>query len=168
VKYGQLDQADLKQLSDIVEKWVQRIAQISRTPLTFFQTTGQVARADTQKAGDSPLVSKVKAQAVSTGNFWEDVMGMCRKLHNDFGTGITYEETAIRTIWDSFESIDVQEDNRKTAETAKIKAETFDILALNNPQANRMQLAELAGYTPDEAIIFDVPTTGFVDDGITQ
>jgi hypothetical protein len=141
---------------------------MSRTPITFFQVTGQVARADTQKAGDSPLVSKVRAQAVATGNFWEDVMGMCRRLHNEYGVGITYPENIISTQWDTFESIDVMEEDKQRADTQKVKAETFSQLLEDNPNADRFELAQLAGYTADEAAFLVAPAAGFVDDGLTQ
>lgn len=167
-KFGQLPSVDIGNLSALVEKWVTRIAQISRTPLTFFQTTGQVARADTQKAGDSPLVSKVRAQSVATGNFWEDVMFMCRRLYNEYGGGVQYDENIISTEWDNFESIDVQNDNRQKADTGKIKAEALEILMDRFPRADPVELAKLAGYNDDEARVFDVPTTGFIQDGLEQ
>jgi hypothetical protein len=168
-RVGHIPAADLSNLSALTEKWITRIAQFSRTPLTFFQITGQVARADTQKAGDSPLVSKVRSRSVAMGNFWEDVLDMCRKLQNNFGTdGKTYEETQISTLWDTFESIDIKQEAKQDAETANLKADAYDKLTMNAPQADRTKLAELAGYTPDEAKVFDEPTTGFTGEALEQ
>lgn len=165
---GQLPAADVSAVSALVEKWITRIAQLSRTPLSFFQITGQVASADTQKAGDSPLVSKVRSRATGYGNFWEDVFYMCRKLHNTFAGGVVYDELIISTVWDSFESVDVAADERTTAETAQIKADTFAVLLADNPNADRAGLARLAGYNEDDAQVLATPSTGFIDDGLTQ
>ncbi len=168
VRFGLLQATNLVQASELVRAWILRIAQASRTPLQFFQITGQTARAETQKAGDSPLVSKVKSRARGMGNFWEDVFGMARQLHNEFGKGVTYEELIISTAWDSFETIDVQEEAKQTAETAELKATTFSQLLEDNPNADRAKLAEMAGYSPDEALVLATPSTGFRDDGLTQ
>jgi hypothetical protein len=149
-RFGQLPGADITGASALVEAWMTRIPQLSRTPLNIYQITGQVSSAQSQKAGDSPLVSKIRAQAIATGNFWENVIGMCRKLYNLYaGDPVTYEENIISTEWDSFESIDVNEEQRTAAETAEIRARTFDKLIINN--VPRELAATLAGYPPEVA-----------------
>ena len=150
-RYGQIPAGDISGLSALVEKYVQRIAQISRIPLSYFQVTGAIASSDTQKADDTGLVSKAEKTAVYFGNGWEAVMEMCRKLHNTFGDGPELEEGLISCEWKSFERIDKQESDRKTAETAEIKARTFDTLLMANPRGDRYSLALLAGYDEDEA-----------------
>ncbi len=152
-KYGSIPPGDLSGLSAIVEKFVQRMAQISRIPLSYFQVTGAIASADTQKADDTGLVSKAEKTAVNFGNGWEDVMTMCRKLHNTFGSGPELPELQISTEWAPFERVDKQASARTKAETAEIKARTYDTLLLSNPRGDRYKLALLAGYDEDEASI---------------
>lgn len=152
-KWGSIPATDLGNLSNIVEKFVQRMAQISRIPLSYFQVTGSIASAETQKADDTGLVSKAEKTAVAFGNSWEDVMSMCRKLHNNFGSGPELSELQISTEWTAFERVDKQASARTKAETAEIKARTYDMLLLSNPRGDRYKLALLAGYDDDEASI---------------
>ena len=147
-RYSSIPAGDLSGLSALVEKYVQRIAQISRIPLSYFQVTGAIASADTQKADDTGLVSKAEKAAVYFGNGWEDVMSMCRKLYNTFGAG-GLEEEIISTEWASFERVDKQASDRTRAETSKMKAETFAMLLENGVQ--RYEAALLSGYDEDEA-----------------
>lgn len=165
-KFGSIPATDLTGLSALVEKYVQRMAQISRIPLSYFQVTGAIASADTQKADDTGLISKAEKAAVRFGNGWESVMSMARKLHNVFGDGPELDEMMIQTQWASFERVDKQEADKKTAETQEIKARTFDLLVLNNPRTDRFQLAKLAGYSDDEAAVLDETDTTTGD--ITQ
>lgn len=148
-KWGSIQATDLGNLSNIVEKFVQRMAQISRIPLSYFQVTGAIASADTQKADDTGLVSKAEKTAVYFGNGWEDVMSMCRKLHNTFGSGPELPELSISTEWASFERIDKQASARTKAETAKLQAETF--MMLLDAGVDRYDAAIMAGYNEEEA-----------------
>lgn len=165
---GSIPAGDISGISALVEKYVQRMAQISRIPLSYFQVTGAIASSDTQKADDTGLVSKAEKTAVYFGNGWEDVMAMCRKLHNTFGSGPELPEETITTEWAPFERIDKEEAGRKRAETAEIKARTFDMLVLNNPRADRYKLALLAGYDDDEAQVLAESQDAVINGEIRQ
>lgn len=150
-KWTVLQPGDLSQLIGVIHDHVTRMAQISRTPLQYYQVTGQVASDDTQRAGDTGLVSKIENRAVSFGNTWEDVMSYCRKLHNIFGDGPELKEYPISTEWASFERVDKQTAAKTTAETQAIKEQALDGLMMKFPLADLRQLALLAGYTTAEA-----------------
>lgn len=167
-KYGSIPPGDLSGLSSLVEKGIQRIAQMSRTPLQYFQITGAIASSETQKADDTGLVSKAEKTAVYFGNGWEDVMAMCRKLHNTFGDGPELPEEMITCEWASFERVDKQASNRTKAETAEIKARTYDTLLLSNPRGDRYKLALLAGYDEDEAQVLAESETALINGEVTQ
>lgn len=149
-KWGSIGADDIEALSSVVTAYVTRMAQMSRTPLSYFQITGQVASSETQRADDTGLVSKAEARAKVFGNAWEDVFYMARKLYNTFGPG-GLTETPISTVWGSFERVDKGELDRKTAETAHLKAQTFELLV--NRGVERTQAAILSGYTPEEAAL---------------
>ena len=119
-RWGHIPPADVGALMKFVSHWVMLIAQASRTPLSYFQVTGQVAAAETQKADDTALVSKAEDRAVEFGNSWENVMHMCIKLYNAFGPGGLNEDLLIETVWDSFERINVMESQRKQAEIVQM------------------------------------------------
>ncbi len=106
---------DLQNLTRLVTAYIVRMAQMSRTPLSYFQVTGAVASSDTQKADDTGLVSKAESRSVETGNAWEDVMIIGRKLHNAFGDG-GMEEVSVSTRWASFERVDKLETELKRAQ----------------------------------------------------
>lgn len=166
--WGHIPATDLGNLSSLVEKYVQRMAQISRIPMSYFQVTGAIASADTQKADDTGLVSKAEKTAVYFGNGWEDVMTMCRKLHNTFGNGPELSEGIIQTEWAQFERIDKQDSSRTKAETAQIKAQTYDTLLMSNPRGDRYKLALLAGYDEDEAQVLAESQTAVLNGEIAQ
>jgi hypothetical protein len=151
-KWYNLQPGDLNPLMTLFERMVMTMAQISRTPLQYYQITGQVASDDTQRAGDTGLVSKIENRAVSFGNTWEDVMKYGRKLHNVFSTGPQLDEKlSISTEWDSFERVDAQMAEKVTAETQGVKATTYNTLTMLFPFADPRELARLSGYTEDEA-----------------
>ena len=115
-RWGSIGQGDLMALMQFVSHWVMLIAQASRTPLAYFQVTGQVASSETQKADDTALVSKVEDRAVDYGNAWENVMVMAVKLANTFGGMRLNEDLLIETVWDSFERVDKDATQLRQAE----------------------------------------------------
>lgn len=164
--WGEFNAATLDGLRQLAKDEVVTIAQISQVPLKYFQSTGQVSSGDTQRADDTLLVSKAEDRAIDLGNSWEDCFYMARRLHNTFGSGGMNEDEIITAVWGSFERVDKAKADRNHAETAAIKASTFDALIMNN--VPRKQAALLAGYTQEEADAMAQPQTGFVNDGITQ
>jgi len=93
--YGSISAADLSGLIALKDSIMADIAKITRTPLSYFQMTGQVAAAGTLKEQRSGLISKALDRQTTFGNSWEDVMYMARKLHNTFGSGGMDEEAEI-------------------------------------------------------------------------
>lgn len=86
---------------------VMEIARVSGTPLSYFQSSGQVAAEGTMKQQEVALVSQVKKSQIDYGNAWEDVLTMARRLYNVYGQGgegVMDEDELIDTVWDEAES----------------------------------------------------------------
>lgn len=98
---GAIDGEDLSPMIAFKDAFVAEIARVSRTPLSYFQMSGQVAAEGTMKQQESGLVSRAKDRQVTFGNAWEDVLYLSRRLYNVFGTdGKQLDETAnISTVW---------------------------------------------------------------------
>lgn len=155
-KWDTIEAGGLEPITALVEKYIMRAAQISRTPLSYFQVTGQVASSDSQKADDKGLVSLVQKSSVGYGNAWEDVMAISVRLSNAFA-GTNYDTAElIMTQWAAFDTVDKNEEDRKAAETAQLKSTTFAALLAQGVE--RRTAALLAGYTQDEADLLEVDT----------
>lgn len=98
-KLGFFPGEDLAPLIAVKDTFVAEIARVSRTPLSYFQASGQVAAEGTQKQQESGLVAKVKDRQVSFGNAWEDALTMARRLHNTYGPGGLDEEQVVSALW---------------------------------------------------------------------
>lgn len=86
VQIGAIEGSSLDQFINLVDTATIMIARVTRTPLSAFQLAGgNRPAADTLQEMDNGLVVKGGKAQVTLGNAWEDVMGMCRKLHNTFG-----------------------------------------------------------------------------------
>lgn len=133
----------------IVEGYIRRMAQLSRTPLSYFQITGQVASAETQRADDTGLVAKAEDRALYHGNSWEDVMATARRLNNVFGEQPLDDTATIEAVWNSFERVDKGQLDRLTAETSEIKAQTYATLRGQGVPADIA--AREAGYDEETA-----------------
>ena len=95
---------DMRPLIDLKDAFIIDIARVSRTPLSMFQLTGQVAAEGTLKQQETGLVSKAKDRFVTFGNAWEDAMIMARRLHNAFGEGGLDEDVTLSVQWDDPET----------------------------------------------------------------
>jgi len=109
VRIGQLSAADLSGLIALKDSLISDIAKITRTPLSFFQVSGEVAAEGTLKEQRSGLIAKAQDRQVVFGNSWEDVMIMARKLYNVFGDGGLDVEQEIKCVWQDDEKPDVNE-----------------------------------------------------------
>lgn len=97
---GHIPGEDLSPLIELKDSVAMEIARITRTPLSYFQITGQVAGSQTIEAQEKPLNNKAEKRQVYFGNSWENVLRMCRRLHNTFGSGPLLDETQpIEMIW---------------------------------------------------------------------
>jgi len=154
--WGNIPAGDIEKLIRLKNDFIATIAQISQTPLSYFQITGQVARAETQKTNDTGLVAKAQETAVSYGNSWEDVMYIALRLSNAFG-GTNYDmSNSISALWDSFVKIDTLEDDLKRSEI---------VMNLTNAGATLEGATQAAGYS--ESLQNQLMMTDQVD-GIEQ
>lgn len=96
---GTIPGADLASLISLKDSVAADIAKITRTPLSYFQLTGQVAAAGTLKEQRSGLIAKALDRQTTFGNCWEDVMHLARRLHNAYGSGGLDVNQEIVTLW---------------------------------------------------------------------
>ena len=120
-KIGYIPGEDVRPMIEIVDSFVQRIGQVSDTPLSYFQLSGQMASEGTHKQHESRMITKVKKASVKYGNSWEDVMKIARRLNNTFGSGTMSEEQRIEVRWADFSA---REENDRLTE----KIERFKVL----------------------------------------
>ncbi len=139
--WGSIPAGNLSGLSNLVTAYITRMAQMSRIPLSYFQVTGAIASADTQRADDTGLVSKAESRGVTAGNSWENVMTISRRLANAFGSTSYDEDVEINTIWDSFARVDKHAMGERKAAI---------LTALVNAGASLQGAADVAGYTEEE------------------
>lgn len=102
---------DLSPLIALKDSMALEVARVSRTPVSYFQISGQVAAEGTLKQQEAPLVSKAKKRQVYFGNSWEDALNYCRRLNNAFGGGPDLDENEpIEIVWASPETRGSKED----------------------------------------------------------
>ena len=119
-RIGVLPTQDLSPLIALKDAFVMEIARVSRTPLSYFQISGQRAAEGTLKQEEAPLVSKAQSRQVVFGDAWASVMMMARRLSNAYVGGRQLdEELIVETIWHEATT----RDERSHLETLKMKAE---------------------------------------------
>ena len=142
-KIGWIPGEDLRPMIEVVDSFVQRIGQVSDTPLSYFQLSGQMASEGTHKQHESRMITKVKKASVKFGNSWEDVMAIARRLHNTFGSGSLSEEQAIDVRWADFSARD--EDDRLSD-----RIERFKVLV--DAGVAPYEAAKKAGFSEKDAV----------------
>lgn len=111
---------DLGNLIALKDSMAIEIARVSRTPVSYFQVSGQRPAEGTLKQEESGLVGKAKNRQVSFGNAWEDAFGLARRLWNAFGPGPELDESVqISTVWRDAET----RNDEALLNTLKIKSE---------------------------------------------
>jgi hypothetical protein len=105
-KIDAIDPADLSGLLELVDKGIAYVAYITRTPLSYFQLTGNIAAAGTLKEQRSGLVSKTMSRQVDFGMTWSDAQHFARKLYNAYGPGGLDEEAEVTAVWKDDEKPD--------------------------------------------------------------
>jgi len=100
VAIGQLDAATLSDVVAYKDSIVTEIARVSRTPLSYFQTSAERPAEGTLKQEEVGLVARAENRQVGFGNAWEDAMRLGIRLYNTFGEGGLDEEATISTLWD--------------------------------------------------------------------
>ena len=114
-----LESANLAPLVATLDSWINKLAQVTDTPLSRFQVTGQIAAEGTLKQQESPLLSKVRVRQTKFGNSWEDLAYMARKLVNTFANAGLDEDATLSVEWKPAAT----RDEKAHLETLKIKAE---------------------------------------------
>lgn len=71
---------DLDRLIRVVDRHLNAIAQVSRTPITNFQLFGQIPSDATQRQLDAGLLAKVEARQRDYGNAFEDMIYLARRV----------------------------------------------------------------------------------------
>jgi len=108
---------------------VLELARLSGTPLSYFQSSGQVAAEGTMKQQEIALITQVKKSQIDFGNSWEDCLNIARRLHNAFSQAAPLDtEEIIDTVWNEAES----RNDKAQAETLAIKV---DALGISEDQA---------------------------------
>jgi hypothetical protein len=120
--WGSIPAGNLAELREAINDHITRLAQLAHIPLQYFQVTGQIASAATQRADDSQLVAKVASESISLANAWEDVMHIALRLNEVFGNGRAMtirDATEIQTQWAAFDRVDQMEVELQRANTAQ-------------------------------------------------
>lgn len=132
---GRLEGADLDKMLRVLDSFIVKLAQVTDTPISRFQMTGQIASAETQKQQETPLLAKVRQRQTIFGDAWEDCLYMARRLANVYGNAGLDEAALIETQWEPAAARD------ETAEVQRlaVKAEKLGV--------PRIQLWRELGYT---------------------
>jgi hypothetical protein len=94
-----VDGEDPAKLIAVVDKFTMTIAQVSRTPISYFQTSKERPAEGTLQQEESGLVAKAEKCQTVFGNGWEQVMVISRRLANAFGDAAMDEEQSIDCQW---------------------------------------------------------------------
>lgn len=137
VTFGKIPPSDLTPMSAIVDQFKITMAQVTRTPVSFFQISGHRPAEGTLKQEEAGLVAKAKDRQVYFGNSWEDAMMLARRLAGVYGEPMD-ETITISTQWADAET----RNEREHLETLKIKKEALGIPL--------QRLWAEAGYDADE------------------
>lgn len=145
VSLGYFPGENLDYLIRLKDSFALEIARVTRTPLSYFQISGDRPAEGTLKQEESGLVAKAHKAQVDFGNVWEQVLAMCRRLWNVFGDATLIEgyteldeSVPITVYWKDAQT----RNEREVLETLKIKREAL-----------RIPLEVLwreAGYSADE------------------
>lgn len=116
---------DPRGLLSVYNALVLELARVSGTPLSYLQSSGQIAAEGTMKQQEVALVTQIEKSQVDFGNAWEDCMAIGRRLFNAFGHDESRLDTGIiiDTIWRSAES----RNDKEMAETLAIKVEKLGV-----------------------------------------
>jgi hypothetical protein len=103
---------DLDKLIRVVDRHLNGIAQVSRTPITNFQLFGQIPSAATQQQLDNGLLAKVEARQRDYGNAWEDMVYLARRV----ALGVPrYGEEQMAHGLDAYAAYDLNDTERLSA-----------------------------------------------------
>lgn len=92
---------DLKGPIAVLDKAIEKLAQVTNTPMHFFQASRLRPAEGTLQQEEAALTEEVKQEQVGLGDSWEQAMLMAAILFNAFGKGetISLEGVNIETVW---------------------------------------------------------------------
>lgn len=96
---GVIPGENLGNMIALIDALAIEIARVTRTPVSYFQVSGQRPAEGTLKQEESGLVGKVKDRQTTFGNCWEDAMYLARRLANTYGNAGMDETVPISTLW---------------------------------------------------------------------
>jgi hypothetical protein len=131
----------MRPLIEVVDSFVQRIGQVTDTPLSYFQQSGQMASEGTHEKHEDRMLVKCRVSSVEFGASWVKAMNQAISTANAFSS-MSVKPGALKAVWEDF-------DTRKTTEKLKEKAEIMQIMVMSG--ASIEQAALVAGFTDREA-----------------
>jgi hypothetical protein len=90
---------NLEQLITAIQSKIMWLAGVTSTPPARFQQTGQIARAETLKEQEAPLLAKLMTKQTLFGNAWEDAFYLARRIENRFYMNTLAEDILLITQW---------------------------------------------------------------------
>jgi hypothetical protein len=104
--FSSIEGSSPEPLISTLQQLIYYAAIVTRTPVSRFQFSGQVAAEGTLKQQQESLLAKIALRQTSFGDCWAQAMTMARKLFDTFGGGSLDETQAIETMWESAETRD--------------------------------------------------------------
>ena len=160
---GSIAPADLSGLIALKDSIALDIARLTRTPLSNFQITGQVAAEGTLKEQRAGLTAKARDRQTSFGASWVQAMTMARKLYNFYGSGGMDESKRITVEWEDDEKPDIVElaNAANLLHTAE-SASTATRVQLLHPDWTEKEVADEVQLIQTEAgmLVPDIGTVG--------
>ena len=130
---------------ETVDSFVQRLGQVTDTPLSYFQQSGQMASEGTHRQHETRAIAKARTASVELGEQWEELMRACIRLSNAFG-GTRYDEDAeIELRWADFDIRDLETKMKLRAEAMKAIVEAVEV------GAGVEEAALAVGFTAEQA-----------------
>lgn len=133
---------EMRPLVETVDSFVQRVGQVSDTPLSYFQLSGQMASEGTHKAHEARMLVKSRSVATELGSAWVKACKMAIRLNNIYGSKKMDEKADIIPVWADF-------DMREEVDKLKDKAEIVQLLV--GAGATIKQAALVAGFSAEQA-----------------
>ncbi len=127
---------------ETIDNFVQRIGQVTDTPLSYFQQSGQMASEGTHRQHETRMIAKARSASVELGEQWEELLRLCIRMSNLY-EGTRYDEDVeITTIWADF-------DIRNREEKMLLRAQALK--AMGDAGVGIEAAALMVGFTEDEA-----------------
>ncbi len=93
-----VDPAEIRGLLELEERTVLRMAGITSTPSSRFQTSKQLEAAETIRQQEAPLVSVVEHLQIAYGNAWEDAFSIGQTLEHTFADATETNPDAVAQV----------------------------------------------------------------------